>query len=193
MTRFAYKILARPMRSFDPQFIELVQTCMRLSREKTALEMTVERLEARIDECRRDARQANDELSDLRRDVEQYDDGQRAALQALKDQVQALAELTNTPAATLGPREHRLGAAEVRTGRDRRRPDPFGSGRLFLRSPIAPAKGLRLRPTKLMPSLTPGRRCLGPGVPPPAAATGRSASRSAPRSTRPGHAAGHPV
>ena len=54
MTRFAHTISPRPARSFDPQFIELVETCMRLSREKAALEMAVERLEAELENARRD-------------------------------------------------------------------------------------------------------------------------------------------
>jgi len=54
MTRFAHTISPRPVRSFDPQFIELVETCMRLSREKAALEMAVERLEAQLEDVRRD-------------------------------------------------------------------------------------------------------------------------------------------
>ena len=54
MTRFAHTISPRPVRSFDPQFIELVETCMRLSREKAALEMAVERLEAQLENVRRD-------------------------------------------------------------------------------------------------------------------------------------------
>jgi hypothetical protein len=54
MTRFAHTISPRPARSFDPQFIELVQTYMRLSREKAALEMAVERLEAQLENARRD-------------------------------------------------------------------------------------------------------------------------------------------
>jgi hypothetical protein len=54
MTRFAHTISFRPARSFDPQFIELVETCMRLSREKAALEMAVERLEAELENIRRD-------------------------------------------------------------------------------------------------------------------------------------------
>jgi len=54
MTRFAHTISFRPTRSFDPQFLELVQTCMRLSRGKAALEMAVERLEAELENIRRD-------------------------------------------------------------------------------------------------------------------------------------------
>ena len=54
MTRFAHTISPRPVRSLDPQFIELVETCMRLSREKAALEMAVERLEAQLENVRRD-------------------------------------------------------------------------------------------------------------------------------------------
>ena len=54
MTRFAHTISPRAARSFDPQFIELVETCMRLSREKAALEMAVERLEAELENIRRD-------------------------------------------------------------------------------------------------------------------------------------------
>lgn len=54
MTRFAHTTSPRSARSFDPQFIELVETCMRLSREKAALEMAVERLEAQLENVRRD-------------------------------------------------------------------------------------------------------------------------------------------
>lgn len=54
MTRFAHTISPRPGRSFDPQFIELVETCMRLSREKAALQVAVERLEAQLENVRRD-------------------------------------------------------------------------------------------------------------------------------------------
>ena len=54
MTRITHTISPRPARSFDPQFIELVETCMRLSREKAALEMAVERLEAQLENARRD-------------------------------------------------------------------------------------------------------------------------------------------
>ena len=54
MTRFAHTVSPRSARSFDPQFIELVETCMRLSREKAALEMAVERLEAQLENVRRD-------------------------------------------------------------------------------------------------------------------------------------------
>ena len=54
MTWFAHTISPQPVRSFDPQFIELVEICMRLSREKAALEMAVERLEAQLENVRRD-------------------------------------------------------------------------------------------------------------------------------------------
>lgn len=52
----------RPARSFDPEFIELVERCMRLSRENAALQEQVERLEAKLEDHARDeqARQRAD-------------------------------------------------------------------------------------------------------------------------------------
>ena len=63
MTRFAHTLSSCPARSFDLQFLELVESCMRLSREKAALEMAVERLEAELENIRRDeqARQRAEE------------------------------------------------------------------------------------------------------------------------------------
>ena len=45
----------RPARSFDPDFIELVERCMRLSRQNAALQEQVERLEAELEHHRLDA------------------------------------------------------------------------------------------------------------------------------------------
>lgn len=52
----------RPARSFDPDFIGLVERCMRLSRENAALQEQVERLEAKLEDYARDeqARQRAD-------------------------------------------------------------------------------------------------------------------------------------
>lgn len=68
MTRFPHthcvrvSVGPRPARSFDPEFIELVERCMRLSRENAALQEQVERLEAKLEDHARDeqARQRAD-------------------------------------------------------------------------------------------------------------------------------------
>jgi predicted RNase H-like nuclease (RuvC/YqgF family) len=50
---------------------------------------------SQIESLEYDMRELNDDLSDLRRDVEQYDDEHRAALEQLTRQVQEMAELIN--------------------------------------------------------------------------------------------------
>lgn len=69
MTRFAHTVSFHSARSFDPQFLELVETCMRLGREKAALEMAVERLEAELENIRRDEQ------------ARQHEEQEQAALQ----------------------------------------------------------------------------------------------------------------
>jgi hypothetical protein len=60
---------------------------------------------SQIESLEYDVRELNDDLSDLRRDVERYDDEHRAAIDELSAQVRALVELTN-----------RLATAGVPTG-----------------------------------------------------------------------------
>ena len=50
----------QPAKRFDPEFMELVEMCMRLAREKAALEERVEKLEVQLEDYARDeqARQA---------------------------------------------------------------------------------------------------------------------------------------
>ena len=60
---------------------------------------------SQIESLEYDVRELNDDLSDLRRDVERYDDDHRAAIQQLTVQVQALIELTNRLAAAVIPDE----------------------------------------------------------------------------------------
>ena len=58
-----------------------------------------------IESLEHDVRGLNDELSDLRRDVERYDDEHRAAVEQLTAQIRALIELTSRLADTLTPAE----------------------------------------------------------------------------------------
>jgi hypothetical protein len=61
---------------------------------------------SQIESLEYDVRELNDDLSDLRRDVERYDDEHRAAIEELTAQVRALVELTNrlaTAAVPTGP------------------------------------------------------------------------------------------
>jgi hypothetical protein len=44
----------QPAKHFDPDFRELVEMCMRLAREKAALEERVEKLEAQLENYARD-------------------------------------------------------------------------------------------------------------------------------------------
>ena len=60
---------------------------------------------SQIESLEYDVRELNDDLSDLRRDVERYDDDHRAAIQELTVQVQALIELTKRLAAAVIPDE----------------------------------------------------------------------------------------
>lgn len=60
---------------------------------------------SQIDSLEYDLRELNDDLSDLRRDVERYDDEHRAAIEQLTVQVQALIELTSRLAAAVIPNE----------------------------------------------------------------------------------------
>lgn len=60
---------------------------------------------SQIESLEYDVRELNDDLSDLRRDVERYDDDHRAAIQQLTVQVQALIELANRLAAAVIPDE----------------------------------------------------------------------------------------
>lgn len=61
---------------------------------------------SQIESLEYDVRELNDDLSDLRRDLEQYDDEQRAAIRQLTAQVQALIELTNRIAASTAASRH---------------------------------------------------------------------------------------
>ena len=44
----------KSLRSFDPEFVALIERCMRLSRENVALQERVERLEAELENHARD-------------------------------------------------------------------------------------------------------------------------------------------
>ena len=50
---------------------------------------------SQIEALEHDVRSLNDDLSDLRRDVERYDDEHRAAVEQLTAQVKSLAETIN--------------------------------------------------------------------------------------------------
>lgn len=58
-----------------------------------------------IESLEYDVRELNDDLSDLRRDVERYDDEHRLAIEQLTAQVQALVELTHRLANSVTPNE----------------------------------------------------------------------------------------
>lgn len=60
---------------------------------------------SQIDSLEHDVRGLNDDLSDLRRDVERYDDEHRAAVEQLTAQVRSLIELTRRLAETCKPAE----------------------------------------------------------------------------------------
>ena len=63
---------------------------------------------SQIESLEYDVRELNDDLSDLRKDVERYDDDHRAAIEQLTIQVQALIELTNRLATVISSEHSEL-------------------------------------------------------------------------------------
>lgn len=61
---------------------------------------------SQIESLEHDVRGLNDDLSDLRRDVERYDDEHRAAVEQLTGEVRALAELIHQLAGTVASDGH---------------------------------------------------------------------------------------
>lgn len=54
MIRSSQTVAPGSARAFDPEFVAIVETCMRLSRGKAALEERVERLEVQLEDHLRD-------------------------------------------------------------------------------------------------------------------------------------------